>query len=193
MKGKKMKGELLLCFTGMPGSGKTTALAILKEKGFSVVEMSTAVIELMAKEGVEINNKSMRSFPTALREKHGLDIVSKLTAEKISSMKGEIAVFGIRSLKEVEYFKKHLEGRSVHLITFTLPPKERFDRIQAEHRGRKDEPKTLEEFMERERIESGWGLAEAVDGAEFAISNDGTKADLSKNIDAVIKLIREGS
>jgi dephospho-CoA kinase len=181
--------EILLCFTGMPGSGKTTAAEIMKKKGYRVVEMSTGALELMKKEGIEVTNTSIRRFCTELREKEGNDVFGRLTAQLVSEMKGKVAIFGVRGIREVNYFKLKLKDRDVYLIALIIPQRLRFRRIKSKDRKRKDETRTWEEFVQRDKIETGWGLKEAIDNADFIISNCGTKSDLSGSITELMQKI----
>lgn len=178
--------EPLLCFTGMPGSGKSTVASLMMEKGFRVIEMSDAVKALMTEKGIPITSDSLRSFSTEIREKHGYNIVSRIIAERVRGAGAKVVVSGVRSLKEVEYLKANLPEKRVVLVALVLSQEERFRRIKAEDRKRSDETPTREALMKREEIENSWGLKDAVVNADAVLSNKGTKEELSKDIDRLL-------
>lgn len=186
---RKTHKQILLCFTGMPGSGKTTAAEIMKRRGFEVLEMRSAFFNLMKKEGIPTTSDNVRAFSTQIRKERGLDIGSKLMVMEVGKISRHAAIFGIRSTNEVNYFKKHVKGRHVYLIALILPQRLRFRRIKSAYRERTDETKTWREFLNRDRIETGWGLKDAIDNADFLVSNYGTKRELSESIAKIIRRI----
>ena len=182
-----MNKKPLLCFTGMPGSGKSYASKIMKTEGFKIFEMSSVVTNLMKKEGVEIDSYSMRDFSTKLRTRKGKDIVSKMVAREISGIAGNIAVFGVRSNTEVEYFKKHIKNRKVYLIAVTAPAKTRYKRIIGAYRDREDEIKNYKEFVWRDNKETKWGLVMAIAAADIVVANSGSRREFSNSIRKVAR------
>ena len=69
---------MIVCITGMPGSGKSVAADIMKKRGFKVLEMGNVVREMMRKKGIKITNKSIREFALRLREEGGRTAVASV-------------------------------------------------------------------------------------------------------------------
>ena len=183
----------IICLTGMPGSGKSLCARIFNKNGFTIIEMSSIVKDLMNQKKVEINNINLRNFSSSLRKKYGNEIVAKLVYKKIKALskskKTKILINGIRSLYEVKYFKKMFPG--IILIAISSPERTRYKRIIA--RARHDDMHTFKEFQWRENKELSWGLKKAISNADIIIYNNSTKQTLHKNINIFIKKIKKYS
>ena len=176
----------------MPGSGKSYSSGIMEKEGYRIFEMSSVITKLMEKRHIPIDQYTMREFSNSLRVERGKDIVSKLVAHEISKLKGDVAIFGIRSPAEVNYFKKHIKGRELVVIAITAPQKTRYKRIIGAYRNRKDEVRTYKEFLWREGKETKWGLERVIGMADFIIANYGTRAEFSRNIRKLTRYLLSG-
>lgn len=185
---------MLICLTGLPGSGKTVSAKIFKVNGFKVIGMSLGIKQLMKKQKIEINNKNLRNFSNELRKKYGNEIVARLTVEKAKTLlkKGEkqevkLLIDGIRSLQEIEYFKKLF--KKIYVIAIISNQKIRYNRISK--RARKDDTKSYKDFLWRENKELKWGLEETIESADILIFNNSTKKELKNNIYSLIQKLKD--
>lgn len=174
---------MILCITGMPGSGKTTAAAVLKHKGFKVLEMSDFARSLMRKKHMAINVKSLAEFINELKKTSGMDILAKLTAEEVSRNKNTV-INGVRNMSEIRYLRKRF-GTDLLIIAIIAPPKKRYDRLV--ERGSRS-PKNYKDFLWREKDERFKGTGKVVESADIMIANVGTKAELKSDAERVIKI-----
>lgn len=174
---------MILCMTGMPGSGKSTAAAMLRDKGFKVLEMSDFASELMKKEHREINMKSMAEFTIEKRRELGKEIFARLTAEKIPKLGAKIVVNGVRNTEEITYLKKKF-GSNLLVIAIVAPPKLRYKRL-LERKGR---GMSYRDFLWRERNERTKGIGKVINSADVIVANTGAKARLRSDINRVIKI-----
>ena len=78
-----------------------------------------------------------------------------------------IVVDGVRSLDEVEYFKKFFD---VVIVAIHTSPKTRFSRLRA--RGRPDDPRSWSDFRERDERELSLGIGNVIALADFMIVNE---------------------
>ena len=185
---------MIICLTGLPGSGKTVSAKIFKINGFKVIGMSLEIKQLMKKQNIEINNKNLRNFSNELRKKYGNEIVAKLTVKRARAIlkKGEkqkvkLLIEGIRSLQEIRYFKKLF--KKIYVIAVISNQKIRYERISK--RARKDDTKSYKDFLWREDKELKWGVEDSIKSADILIFNNSTKKELKNNIYSLIQKLED--
>ncbi len=173
--------------TGPPGAGKTTSVKILEKYGCKSITMGDVVREEAKRQGIPLDAESLTKFAGEMREKYGKAIWAAKTLEKIREMakkgdvgNGIIVIDGIRNPEEVELFREYFfrKGSRFLLIKIDAPPEIRYRRML--ERGREDEIKSFEEFVEREREEMSWGLGKVMEMADISIQNVGTIEDLER-------------
>ncbi len=175
--------KLIICFTGMPGAGKSTASMLVEDLGYDVVNMGKAVREETKKRGLQMTDENVGSVMLDLRQQHGMNAVAQLVLPNIKSAKKNIVfVDGVRNLEEIELFK---EIGKVKVLLIHTAPETRFKFLQK--RGRKDAPKDLKPFKERDEREMSVGLVKIIALADEAISNNGiTIAQLKEKTQKII-------
>ena len=90
----------------MPGAGKSTIAAGLKEKGFEVFNMGDAVRAEAKRRNLEPTGKNLGKLMLELREKNGPGVVAELTQPNITNSNSNVVIIdGIRSNHEIEVFK----------------------------------------------------------------------------------------
>ena len=175
--------KLIVCLTGMPGAGKSTIAAGLKEKGFEIINMGDAVRAEAKSRNVEPTGQNLGKIMLELREKNGQGAVAELILDQINnSTKEAIVIDGIRSNAEIEILRKvgNVKLLSIHASTDT-----RFGFLS--ERGRSDDPKDESAFNERDSRELGVGISTSIALADESISNNNlTKEEL---IDKAYKII----
>ena len=181
---------MIICITGMPGSGKSELSIMLKRRGFEEFEMSSIPREQMRDKGIPINNETLRNYSMELRKKYGFDIVAKELIKKIKkSRHANIVIAGVRSDAELKLFRKHL--KNLYVIALIAPQKVRYRRLI--NRGHEDDFETHREFEWREKKEKAYGMESAIDAADFVISNTGTLKELGKNLDIVLSNVKKSA
>ncbi|MBX5329254.1 MAG: AAA family ATPase [Candidatus Bathyarchaeota archaeon] len=161
--------KLVVGLAGMPGAGKSLVVSAAKEMGYGIVVMGDVVREETTRRGLELNPQNIGKIMLELREKEGKSVIAKMCIPKIeNAQESKILVDGIRSLNEVEEFKRHFPKFT--LIAVHSPPETRFKRLY--HRQRSDDPASWEIFHERDTRELSVGLGEAIAMAEHLIVNE---------------------
>jgi len=184
-----MKERVLIGVTGMPGAGKGTTREIVQEMGYPVVVMGDEIREEAKRRKLQPTPENLGKIMLKLREEEGLAAVAKRCIPKMVKAKDKVIVVeGIRSLHEVDEFKKHFPNFT--LIAIHASPETRFRRLF--QRNRSDDPRGWETFMERNSRELGVGIGAAIATADYMIVNEGTEFQLKKKTGEVLKeVLRE--
>ncbi|MDH3617547.1 MAG: AAA family ATPase [Nitrosopumilus sp.] len=167
--------KLIVCLTGMPGAGKSTIADGLKSKGYKIINMGNAVRNEAQRRNLEPTGANLGKLMLELREKNGPGAVAELVKPEIENSKSNVIIIdGIRSSPEIEVLKKF--GK-VKLLAIHASTNTRFGFLQ--NRGRSDDPKTKENFEERDTRELGVGISNPIALSDDAISNNNlTKEEL---------------
>jgi dephospho-CoA kinase len=162
----------------MPGAGKTVVTRILSSIADKVVSMGDIVREEARRRGIGKDSASMMKFAKQLRIEGGGAVVAKLVLEKLRNDKGLFLIDGIRSLDEIELFRRY--GQVV-IVAVHASPYERFRRLR--NRGRPGDPKVWEEFVERDLEELRLGIGNVIALADVMVVNEGVNLNnLSQEI-----------
>jgi dephospho-CoA kinase len=168
---------------GMPGAGKEEFVRVASEMGYRVVRMGDTVRDYAKKAGLRMDDASIGRFASEERERHGRDVWAVRTLEGIE---GNCVIDGVRSMAEVEAYRKAL-GENVVLLALVAGSGIRFGRLKA--RGRPDAPKTMGEFKSRDERELGWGLGDAIGHADYYLTNEGGLQALRRSAQALLENI----
>lgn len=170
-----MNVKLVVGLAGMPGAGKSVVVRAAKVLGYDIMVMGDVVREETRKIGLELNPENLGNIMLKLRQEEGPAVIAKRCILRIRQAKGEkIMIDGVRSLEEVEEFRKHFPHFS--LLAVHASPETRFKRLH--HRRRSDDPESLATFNKRDLRELNVGLGKAIAMAEYVILNE-------KDLDAV--------
>jgi dephospho-CoA kinase len=180
--------KLVVGLAGMPGSGKSLVVETAAALGFGVVVMGDVVREETQKLGLELTPKNVGRVMLELRRKGGASVVADKCIPKIEQQEcAKVIVDGVRSLSEVDAFKKHFSNFS--LIAVYASPETRFNRVY--RRQRSDDPDGWEVFRERDLRELGVGLGDAIALAEYLVVNETSKAKPKAAVKRFIQRIEE--
>jgi dephospho-CoA kinase len=168
----------------MPGSGKSLVVQAAKDYSYGLVTMGDVIREETAKQGLELNPANVGKVMLQLRKESGDCVIAEKCITKIQDKEDlKVVVDGLRSYVEADFFKQHLNN--FVLVSIHASPQVRFERLS--NRGRSDDPKTWEVFIERDMRELSVGIGNAIALAEYVIVNDGTKEELAANVANVLE------
>lgn len=183
-----MDPKLVVGLAGMPGAGKSVVVNVAREKGYNAVIMGDLVREETRRRGLELNPENIGKTMLGLRQKEGSSTIAKRCIPKIDqSTKGKAIVDGIRSMEEVNEFKKHF-SRFI-LVAIHSSPETRFKRLYS--RRRKDDPGNWKIFGERDMRELRVGLGNAIAMAAYMIVNEERLEAAKKEANRILKRIEE--
>ncbi|MEM2937415.1 MAG: AAA family ATPase [Candidatus Bathyarchaeia archaeon] len=180
--------KLVVGLAGMPGAGKSVVVNVARGRSYGVVVMGDEVREEALRRGLEPTPENIGGLMLELRQLEGEATIAKRCMPKIlSEAKEKIIVDGIRSLAEVEEFRKNF--KSFVLVAVHSSPETRFKRLY--HRQRSDDPKNWEIFHERDLRELSVGLGSAIAVAEYMIVNEGSLDAVKRKAEQILERIEE--
>jgi len=163
----------------MPGAGKATVIQVARKMDCGIVVMGDEVREETELRGLEPTSGNMGKVMLNLRQEGGPAEVTKRCVPKIGAMKNRVVIVdGVRSLSEVNEFKKHFA--KFKLLAIHSSPETRFRRLFK--RKRSDDPASWETFLERDWRELRVGLGSVIASADVMIVNEGKKIELKKQV-----------
>jgi dephospho-CoA kinase len=183
---KKEATMKIIAFTGMPASGKSEAVQLVKDRGVPVVRMGDLVWEETRRQGKALDDKNVGTVATSMREKYGMDIWAKRTVEKIHSLKKSplVVIDGVRTMEEIDFFKHTL---GMDFLVIAIDAADEVRRKRALVRGRIDDSKDLKDLEERDKREIGWGLQKVIADADIVIPNNGSLKAFQKQVLTVVQ------
>lgn len=177
---------LIVLIAGMPGAGKSIVSKTAKDLGIPVYNMGDIIREETLKFHGEITPATMRETSKKVRELYGEDYVARKTIERIKEKEGVVVVDGVRSLVEVEVFRRY--GETV-ILAVHASPKTRYERIR--RRSRPGDPETWEDFVKRDLIELQFGVGDVIALADYMIVNEGTIEEAYRGAYNILKKLVE--
>jgi dephospho-CoA kinase len=153
----------------MPGSGKSLVSEAATSAGFRNVCMGNIIRDEADARGIVKTPSSLGALMLELRKSEGEDVVARRCLKKAVSMGDLVVIEGIRSLKELQYFREH---SNLFLVAVHASPLTRFQRLLK--RGREDDPKDRETFDARDMRELGIGIGSVIALADQVFINEFT-------------------
>jgi dephospho-CoA kinase len=179
-----MHDKVVIGVAGMPGAGKGAFRRVVQRLGYPVVIMGDEVRQEVKRCRLKATPENLGKIMLQLREVEGQAAIAKRCISKVKNAEERVVVVdGIRSLHEVEEFKKHFPNFT--LVALHTSPKTRYKRLS--RRRRSDDPENWVTFMQRDRRELNVGLGAVIASANHMIVNEGTLVQLRKKIRQVLK------
>ena len=170
--------------TGMAGAGKATVRKMVGKLGYPVVVMGDVIRDEAKRRNLEPTPENIGFVMLKLREEEGPYAVAKRCIPQIKAAKSKVVfVDGIRSLDEVEEFKRHFANFRV--IAIHASPETRFKRLFK--RGRSDDPKNRKTFIERDARELSVGLGDVIVTADHTIINEESRKELERKVRSALE------
>ena len=168
-----MLAKTIICITGMPGAGKSTIVSKLVEIGFEKFTLGDGIRAEAKRRNIEPSGENLGKLMLEVREKNGPGAVAELIKDSIqNSVQDVVIIDGVRSTAEIDVLKK---VGDVKLLAVQASSETRFNFLSS--RGRSDDPKTRENFEERDDREIGVGIEESIKIADKTITNHNLTID----------------
>jgi len=157
----------------MPGSGKSTIVSMLKERGIETMNLGDGVRAEAKRRNLEPTGDNLGKLMLELRKKNGAGAIAELLTESIKNSQSKVIIVdGVRSITEVEVLRN---VGSVKLLSIEATADTRYKFLSS--RGRSDDPITREKFEERDNRELGVGIGESIAIADETIVNSNITLD----------------
>jgi dephospho-CoA kinase len=172
---------------GMPASGKGEFSRIAQAMGIPVIVMGDMIRKAVQEAGLEPNDANFGATANRLRAERGMDAIAQLCVPEIQRQSASLVlVDGIRGETEVALFRRNFPNFT--LIRIESSFENRLARIAA--RARSDDFTTADELRTRDARELGWGLGNALAGADVSLDNGGTLEEFSGAVRRMLDKLR---
>ena len=174
----------IIALVGLAGSGKSSAVEYLTEKGFPKIYFGGVIYKAMDEAGIEKTWDNQQQFREEIRRREGKDFVIKRVIKNIHDLinagQNKIVLDGLYTWSEYKFLKHEFPGQVV-VIAIVTPKYLRYQRM-AKRIERPMQPHEVDQrdWSEIENLEKGGPIAIA----DYFIINDGSLEQLHQNIDA---------
>jgi len=174
----------IIALVGLAGSGKSSAVEYLTEKGFPKIYFGGVIYKAMDEAGIEKTWDNQQQFREEIRRREGKDFVIKRVIKNIhdliNSGQNKIVLDGLYTWSEYKFLKHEFPGQVV-VIAIVTPKYLRYQRM-AKRIERPMQPHEVDQrdWSEIENLEKGGPIAIA----DYFIINDGSLEQLRQKIDA---------
>ena len=175
----------IIALVGLAGSGKSSAVEYLTEKGFPKIYFGGVIYKAMDEAGIEKTWDNQQKFREEIRRREGKDFVIKRVIKNIHDLinagQNKIVLDGLYTWSEYKFLKHEFPGQVV-VIAIVTPKHLRYQRmIKRAERPMQPHEVDQRDWSEIENLENGGPIAIA----DYFIINDGSLEQLHQKIDAV--------
>lgn len=175
----------IIALVGLAGSGKSSAVEYLTEKGFPKIYFGGVIYKAMDEAGIEKTWDNQQKFREEIRRREGKDFVIKRVIKNIHDLinagQNKIVLDGLYTWSEYKFLKHEFPGQVV-VIAIVTPKHLRYQRmIKRAERPMQPHEVDQRDWSEIENLEKGGPIAIA----DYFIINDGSLEQLHQKIDAV--------
>ena len=181
---------MIIGITGYYASGKDTVAEYLQKKGFQHFSLSDEIRHEATKKNIPPIRDNLIKLGNDLREKFGPGILAQRINLKLKENKNYV----ITSIRNPEEINNLNENQNFILISVEAEQKKRFELLK--QRARENDPKTFQEFVEKEKIEESSDpnkqqLNKCAKLAKFIIENNGTLEELHTKTEKLLRDLRK--
>ncbi len=181
---KKLK---IVAFVGLAGSGKSSAVDYITEKGFPKVYFGGVVLDAMTAAGLEHTQENEQPFREELRVKEGKDFVVNRIIKQIHDLADSgqrcIVADGLYSWTEYKVLKHEFPGE-LEVVAIHTPKHMRHRRLVIRPiRPLTENEANQRDWSEIENLEKGGPIAIA----DHLIINDGEIEKLYEQVDKILE------
>lgn len=176
----------IVAFVGLTGSGKSTAVDYITNKGYPKVYFGGIVLDEVAKRGLELTQENEQPIREELRREEGKDFVVKRIISQIHDLldagQHRIIADGLYTWTEYKALKHEFPGELT--VVAVVSPKHMRKMRMAKREIRPLSPGEVDQrdWAEIENLEKGGPIAIA----DHFVMNDSSMENLQAQIDQVL-------
>ena len=175
----------IIALVGLAGSGKSSAVEYLTEKGFPKIYFGGVIYKAMDEAGIEKTWDNQQKFREEIRQREGKDFVIKRVIKNVRDLinagQNKIVLDGLYTWSEYKILKHEFPGQVV-VIAIVTPKHLRYQRmVKRPERPMQPHEVDQRDWSEIENLEKGGPIAIA----DYFVINDGNLDQLHQKIDAV--------
>ncbi|MFA6593769.1 MAG: AAA family ATPase [Candidatus Buchananbacteria bacterium] len=187
---KRKTAKIVLGIVGEIAAGKDTAAAYLKKKYKSqTVSFSQPLRDILDRLYLPQTRANMANLGISLRGTFGQDLLSKVIYEEVTRSPAKILVLPNVRLESDLIYLKHLPG--FRLIRIDCDIKTCFVRLKKRRQNNDDRTKTWKQFINDLKLPTETPIRLLAKKAKLKLDNNGTKQELFKQIDELMKNIKK--
>lgn len=169
----KMKGNRIICITGLCGAGKSVVSDyFVDKKKYQFLRFGQLTLDEVKRRGLKPSEALEREIREEIRAKHGMAAFAILNLPKFDELikKGNVVGDGLYSFEEYKVMKEHF-GDNLKVIAVYAPPELRYGRISKRimpsddtnlrHRSITVEEAKKRDLAELEKLNKGGTIAMA--------------------------------
>jgi dephospho-CoA kinase len=184
---KHLENVKIVAFVGLTGSGKSTAVEYMTEKGYPKVYFGGIVLDEVAKRGLELTQENEQPIREELREKEGKDFVVKRIIAQVHDLitagQHRIVADGLYTWTEYKALKHEFPGELTVVATVTPKHLRKHRMANRPIRPLSSEQVDQRDWAEIENIEKGGPIAIA----DYYVMNDKDPDYLYKQVDTILQ------
>ena len=183
------KSTKLVAFVGLAGSGKSSAVDYVSQKGYPKIYFGGIIYKAMKAAVIEVTWESQEKFREDIRAREGKDFVVKRAVgearDLIEAGQKRILLDGVYTWSEYRILKHEFPGE-LTVIAIVTPKNLRYRRM-SKRPERPMQPNEVDQrdWSEIENLEKGGPIAIA----DYFVQNDGTLENLEKQVDKILEEI----
>jgi len=178
---------VIVAVVGMPGAGKSEAAKLFIANGFERVYFGGIVVDEVSRMGLPVNEFNERAVREELRERQGMAAMAVLSIPKIEAAVKQgknVLIDGLYSWEELLVLREKFPELKV--IAVYASPSSRYKYLaKRNHRRLSIQEAKARDRSEIENLNKGGPIAMA----DYTVSNEGSKAELKKQVQAILKEI----
>ena len=179
---------MIIGLTGLLGAGKGTVTEYLSTKyGASTKKFSDPIRDILKRLYQPVTREHMQQLAKFMRSEFGVNIFAETLLQDVSSGEQKLVVLdGFRYEDEYQLFRKK---EDFIFVAVEASLEKRFERVKLRPENVGDQNLTLEHFKFQHEFETEQAIPSLIMRADFRLDNNGTKEELFKQIDEIMRKI----
>lgn len=172
---------------GRNGSGKDEVVKYLQRRyDVPFVSVGDMVREMARRKGLSLTRENLHRISEGQIQEFGKEHFMDLVIEKIDQNGWQTAgITGVRTPEDVRHLKDYFDGDFILFHVYVSDPRLRYERMRK--RAKPRDPENYDEFMKQDKAEESlFRIGDAIQQADYSLSNDESVDHLHSEIDRIL-------